>query len=414
MRARPLIPVITLVALIGLPACGENLVSPTAPSAPGPSLAVSPGDGYELIRLGGEDSQAIDLNDAGVVVGVTSPDGYERAVYWTVDDAGTAAGPFELGIPAGEVEETWAIGVNDAGHAIAIVRAAPYRGFIYDVATDALTELSSPEGSIGVTPRSLNAGDVVTGNVWFDQEGETVTRAALWTKPFDTSVEPTLLPLPEGHVASSRCSLPVPLTDDGVIVGYTEAGDGTCELVRWELATDGSIGAPVVLGSAESSFFRWMNNAEQLAGWTRSAGYLQAVVRETDGSLVELDPVADDPQAVAVGINDPASGLPLLVAGTSDMWLDDEKAVVWSITDGIPSDPVVLPLGENGVSSRGSTVNAHGWVVGENTYTDPHPRRSGGRVAAIWVPGDGDDGGDGGGDDGDDCVQKGKNGNNCR
>jgi hypothetical protein len=400
--------VAVLAAILAQLACDQRATAPTGPALPGPSYATSSEASYELIQLGGEDSQAIDLNGVGVVVGAATVDLQQRAVYWTVDDGGNVDGPFELDLPGDEIE-AWALGVNEAGHVIALERES-YRGFTYDIATGVLTELSRPDEAIGVTPRSLSEGDVVTGNAIYEVDGETAYLPVVWTDPFNTGAEPTPLPLPEGHVDS--CSLPVPLNDAGAMVARLRHEDGTCWLVRWQLESDGSVSGPQVLESSESSFFRWMNEAEQMPGFT-GAGTLsrQAVVREPDGSLIELDPVAGDPQATAVGLNDPASGEPLQVAGTSDPGGEDEKPVVWSVaSDGTASAPLEVPLGEDGVAGRGSSVNTAGWVVGELTYDDPHPRRSGGRVAALWLP----VADDGESDDGDDCVPKGPNGNNCK
>lgn len=375
-------PVTALALLFGVVACGDTSMGPTALDAPDPSFATSTssGSGYEVIRLGGTESQAVELNGLDVVVGLATLDLEQHAVYWTVDGAGTVTGPVALGIPGTGLQGV-AIDVNDAGHVVAL-DAASNRGFVYDLAADALTELSRPDGAVGATPQSINAGDVVAGNAFFEEtDGSRNARPVVWTTPFDTTVPPTLLPLPTDH--HSTCAQPVPLNDDGVIVGFSATEDGTCRTLRWTLAADGTVSGPELFGPT-NFFARRINDAGQLAGFTSagSGSALQAVVVEPDGSTIALDPLAGDPQATALGIDDPALDRPLQVAGTSDTWGDDEKAVVWTLdSGGTPFAPAVLPVEECGATSRAAAVNPHGWVAGE--ISPPATEET---VAALWRP----------------------------
>lgn len=392
-----------LALLTSLAACGDGGPALTVPTAPAPVSAKKTGGsggGYEVMDLGGTESTAFALNGRGVVVGATGAEPDRRASYWTVDDAGAVTGPAELGLPG--PAESGALDVNDAGHVIAREIGSGTRSFIYDVTTGDLVELSHPDGALGVAAWSLNGDDLVAGSAYFEEDGGTVGRPVLWRSPFDPSAAPELLPVPEGVGSCGR----VYVNDPGVIAGFFCSENAGCSQLRWEVAADGTVGEPAPFGEPGFQAFG-INDAGRLAGVL--SGW-NATVQEANGGVTGLDPVAGDPQAGARALNDPLDGQPLLVAGTSDIWGEDEKAVVWSVgADGVVSDPVVLPDGKHG-TSRANSVNADGWVAGEITDT-----RWGTRTATLWLP-TSDDGGsdDDGGGDGGDCVPKGPNGNNCK
>lgn len=360
----------------------------TAPEAPaGPALGAASTETYEAVALGGNHSSAIEMNDHGVLVGVADVRSAERAVYWTISDAGTVTGPVDLGLDGGR---SFPRAVNNAGRIIG--RDGP-DGFVYDLAAATLVKLTRPEGAASSEPWGINNAGVAIGTASFGDGTQSQPQAVLWLDPLDVNRAPAILPRLAGDVAGWARFI----NDQGVIVGYSIAEDGTRRQVRWRLGADGNITGPHAFGSAafEGMGFK-MNDAGQLPGLTSRSN---AAVQQSDGSIIRLDPVAGDAGAGGSGINDPAQGRPVQVVGISDVWDDAEKAVVWTLgADGSASAPVQLPS-QKQTTSRAYAINANGWIAGETTDA-----RRGVRVATVWRPQQGSGGG---------CVPKG-NGGNCK
>jgi len=359
-----------------------------------------------VVRLAGDGSGAEGLNDVGIIVGYyVASDGVERASYWTVDAAGGVTGPVDIGVPG----PSSAVRVNDAGQVVVrTLVAGGATGFVYDIVTGDLVELSGVGAAAETSPWAISGCGVVSGTAYFDDASGMADRPVVWLDPFDPAADPTLLDLPPGYPeVYGRTHI----DDAGNVVVLMMPEGGTypeyCTPVGWTVGGDGSISGPEILGPAPGFEGFELNDAGQLAG---TAIDWHAEVLQPDGAVVGLDPLPGDAQAAAFGISDPAPGHPAQVAGVSDLGVGsggDTTAVVWSVSlDGTVSGPVTLPSGKHGTSVA-AAVNVDGWVVGRIVDTR---RRA--RAAALWMPASSGGGGDGGG--GGDCVPKGPNGNNCK
>lgn len=398
--------VLAFVLAGGLAACGDTVTAPSM-SDLGPSLSTTTsGTIYDVVTLAGDGSAPKGVNDGGTVVGYVTRDFARRAAYWTVDASGSVTGPVELPIPGSG--ESAGMRANDQGQMI--VRAggtSTATGFVYDIGTGELVELSPAEGADDTGgPWAINASGVVTASATFETQDGLVRRPLVWLTPFDPTVGPTVLPLPQDHLTVCSRVHRTHVNDAGVVVGSSRTPEGDCVPVRWQIESDGTITGPEAFSGAVEFVGFDLNDDGQLVG---SLPDSRAGVLQPDGIVVELPAVDGDVQLMAGSISDPAAGDPALAAGVSDAWGDDEKAVVWSVDlAGNVSGPVELPTSKH-ATSRALAVNADGWVAGQ--ITDSRPNR--GTSAVLWIPAQ-DDGGSGGGDDGSDCVPKGPHGNNCK
>lgn len=214
----------------------------------------------------------------------------------------------------------------------------------------------------------LNDAGVIVGAVGTATVG--VNRAAVWASK---DASPTQLPL----LAPNRPSAAYGISPSGRIVGTAENSDLLLQAVRWERAADGSVTGPFLLPGVpvgwESEAYA-INADNTIAGELIDAdGISRAVFWQLNGTSyerVDLTALPGFANAVAFGLNSPATGQPLLVVGeVSDDGVGGEThAARWSVNG---ATITAADLGNNNRGSSAVAINAAGLAVGyEESLTD--------------------------------------------
>lgn len=264
---------------------------------PSPHTAViwdPEGNPIALPRPAGADaSEALGIDDAGVVVGWSREEnGAQRAVIWHLDRA-----PSVLARLAGQ-EDSRASGVNDAG--VAVGRTWTPEGDRPAMwnAEGRPTELSRLDGDPEGEARDVNAWNVAVG--WSEgprdpETGLTIKTARRW----DPSGGDSVLPARPGDAES----LALAINDAGVVVGESVRPGGPCLGDTFTAVAWGATGRPRPLaplpGGACSSA-RGIGAAGVIVGMTESRG----VIWDLNGSASELPPLSGDDRSWANGVND--------------------------------------------------------------------------------------------------------------
>jgi probable HAF family extracellular repeat protein len=173
----------------------------------------------------GRNSEAYDINSAGVVVGSAEPAGIENPfpVWW---DAATGA---VTELPGGFSGS--ARGVNDAGVIVGAAEFAAYQPMRWENATSTPTPLATlPGGANDTVAQDINNDGLIVG---FSRGSDGHRHAVLW----DAAGAISQLGTPAGYL---DC-FPSTINDTGMIVGRCGAADATVP-VRWDLS-----GAAIVL-----------------------------------------------------------------------------------------------------------------------------------------------------------------------
>lgn len=411
MRTKALLALTTSVTLAMVACTHEEPTQPAAASASTSTVRAvrgGPGSGkgggaYDLVRLAGDGSDAAGLNDQGTVVGHVSIGGVDHPAYWVVDGDGSVNGPLEIDVsgPAS------ARRVNAAGQVVVRTRNPnSATGFVYDIATDELVELSGVPGAVRTDPWAINDLGYVAGTAYYDETSGAGDRPVIWSRPFDPATAPSVLPLPAGYDdVCARTHI-----NESEIVAFALPADGAnpgdCRAVRWTIESDGSVADPELVGVTTGFEGFELNDVGQVAGNLAGRG---AAVLGPDGVVVELAPLDGHEVAMAFGLSDSPGGEPARVVGTSDygpVSSGDTTAVVWSVDlAGNVTGPTAMPTGRH-ETSVGRTANESGWVIGRVVDTRKHTS-----TAAVWLPVRDGGSGDGGGGP---CTPKGPHGNNCK
>lgn len=207
----------------------------------------------------------------------------------------------------------------------------------------------------------LNDDGVIVGVVGTATAGN--NRAAVWS---NKDANPTQLPL----LAPSRPSAAYGISPSGRIIGTAENGDLLLQAVRWERAANGSVTGPFLLPGVpagwESEAYA-INDANTIAGeLIDTEGISRAVLWQFNGTSyvrVDLTAITGFANAVAFGLNSPATGQPLLVVGeVSDDGLGGEThAARWSVNG---ATITAFDLGNNNRGSSAAAINTAGLTVG--------------------------------------------------
>ncbi|MCX2951397.1 hypothetical protein [Lentzea sp. NEAU-D7] len=205
---------------------GIVIGSATLPQSLAPARALRwnlAGELTELDGLGGRFHDAHAINRRGDVVGYSQrPDGYVRAVRW--DSQG---GVHDLGVLAGDVNSI-AYDVNDAGTVIGVsspneTQVEGSTAVLWDSA-GRLTVLDAPPGARSVIGLALNRHSEAIGT-YFDSTG--ANRAVRW----DRAGRATAL----ANLGGDRDEV-VGLADDGTAVGMVYGNTHRELAVRWDRA----------------------------------------------------------------------------------------------------------------------------------------------------------------------------------
>jgi uncharacterized membrane protein len=159
------------------------------------------------------------------------------------------------------------------------------------------------------------------------------------------------------------------INGSGLIVGEAENGASVHKAVIWRRAVDGALTGPFALPGVpidwESSAYD-VNEEGVIAGEIiDGAGISQAVLWEPDGALYvqrDLGVLAGYAHSVALGLNTPEPGQPLLVAGEVSVNSIDGavRAVRWAVDTTV----TLTELGSPSRDSSATAVNAAGRFVG--------------------------------------------------
>ena len=244
-----------------------------------------------------------------------------------------------------------------------------------------------PDGTSGVAPKSLAAlvpggfaaafdlnesGSIVGSAI--DAQGR--TRAVLWV---DADQPPVTLPGRGGQFAAAYS-----INETGRIVGVAENTDDILEAVWWQLGENAAVSGPSFFTAGPQGWeaAAYAVNAENhVAGELISPdGKSQAVLWHLDaGVYARIDlpmPAEGFDHTVALALNSPLSGEPLLVAGemSDDGAGGESRGVRWTLSNGTVTQ--ALNLETTSISSSAEAINTSGMIAG---WRGTGPR------ATVWI-----------------------------
>jgi hypothetical protein len=346
MRTR-FLPLLFSPLLLLAVACADQPLEPSGSPSHSKGKAKP---GPEAPRLS---SMAIGINAHGLMIGrVEDPAaGTRRAVRWITRSDGGISGAQELGTLEGE-KISEAVGVNDAGLIVGYAEHDVWnrRAFIFD---GTLRPLRLPDGALSSWAVKINKAGAAVGDVDIIVEGARVTRALVWLDPLDSAALPVQLPPLDGHgVSSARW-----VNESGDVAGWSGSGKESVN-VSWKHQGGGIFSAAKPV---EGLIVYAMNDEPLFVGVAEGS---RAVALRSAG-LVYLGSLTRHTTSWARGLNNPTGGNPVHIVGSSGPRETDERAVVWNLgAAGDVSGPV--DVGLPGTHSRASAaaVNASGWIVG--------------------------------------------------
>ncbi|MDZ4183588.1 MAG: DUF3466 family protein [Desulfuromonadales bacterium] len=315
--------ILIAAATLFLSGCGSSNNSPAAPGLSHPAgITVAPIDDNNPATLPAVFAMPAAINDSNQIVGSAeaAAGGVLKPTYWLVDNAGAA--------------------------------------------TVAPTEMNTVVVDGFAAAHDINTGGVIVGKA---AHIDTSLRAVVWG---DKDAAPALL----NSLAGGFFAAAYGINDAGRIVGTSENIDGLLQAVRWQRDTlTGTLTGPSVLPGVPVGWEAEANavNADNhIAGeLVDVAGTSSAVVWKWDGvsssyTALNLPVPAGFDHAVALDLNSPAAGQPLLVVGeVSDDGLSGlTHAVRWSID--ASNNITVTDLGTTDRSSSAAAVNNAGRAAG--------------------------------------------------
>jgi probable HAF family extracellular repeat protein len=301
---------------------------------------------HDLGTLGGASSCALAINDRGQVVGwAETASGERRAVLWhdgAILDLGT--------LPGSTRSEAWDL--NDEGLIVGVCSddgEGPDRACVWQAGT--LADLGTLTGTTGAAWASAvnRVGQIVGGSVTGPNPYTSDYHAVLW----DGGRIVDLGTLPRGRESQAW-----DLNDAGQVVGVAEAADGDDRAVLWECGrvTDlGTFGGPD--GAA-----RALNGAGHIAGAARTGGGAPHACLWRDGGMTDLGTLPGCHQSRACDLND--RGQVVGSARLRPAGAEIERAFFWQDGRMVGLDDLVDPAaGWQLTAARG--LNHRGQIVGE-------------------------------------------------
>jgi len=305
-----------------------------------------------LGELGGTQSGAYDINNAGVIAGrAEAPDGWFHAVRWlkpeTPDDLGTLGGLFS---------EAW--GINESGQIVGHSHVLPGGGahaFRYDPWMG-MVYLGALGGEAGNANRINDAGVAVGWSELADGS----THATIWdatNQPFDL-----------GTFGGTQ-SEALDINAAGHIVGWatTRADNQGDEQMRAFIYDGGEL-VPLGPAGARASSAQAINEAGQVIGFSTSyAEYMTAFLWDEQQGLQDLGNLGGD-TIIPWGINNAAS--PVAV-GFADDAQSEGVAFVWDAAHGVRDLNALIPADSGWIRLREARgINDAGQIVGYGLRMD--------------------------------------------
>jgi probable HAF family extracellular repeat protein len=372
-----------LVALAGLLACGETSI-PTATDSPPSFAKAEPTVVVTGIGPTSGGSEAIDVNDAGAVVGTTgtlylTP---SRAFLWTpAQPRGTTGTREDLGTMGGP--SATAEGIDNAGHVVGTTTVADGtgRGYLWTRA-GGMQDLGLAAGWTGGWPAHINDVGQVAGTAWGLDPWQ---RAAVWQVTVDAAglahvlardTLPTLAgggsstaksinglgqvagwayypaggpnhavlwtPGTAGWTVEDLGVLPGDLwstaegvNDQGQVAGYSMPSQGCSHAVLWTTRGGRVTGMRALETLGECPAQAWaINNQSQVVGRMRNSRRDEAVMWTlrpdgTTASIRDLGRLTGTASSLAMGMSATIGGLTDVV-GLSRA-VSDNRATLWSV-----------------------------------------------------------------------------------
>jgi probable HAF family extracellular repeat protein len=312
-----------------------------------PAIAATTYTLTDLGTLGGSESFAYAINEAGQVIGHSylAGDTAQHAFVW---DAGVMT---DLGTFGGS--ESFAYDINEAGQVVGTA----------DIAEDDFTHAFLWEGGVMTDLGNLYSGDSYAGPI--NEAGQVIVGIDLFGEFFHAYVWDngvmTFLTL-GGHNSAATAQ-----NEAGQVIGYADAADFTSEhAFLWDSGVMTDLGT---LGGRDSYAIAF-NEAGQVVGYSNLAGDNSAHAFLWEGGVMTDLGTLGGSQSVAYDINEAGQ-----VVGYSFLAGDaGYHAFVWE--DGVMTD---LTLG--GSDGQAYAINEAGQVMGYSALAD------GSRHPFVWEGG---------------------------
>lgn len=292
----------------------------------------------DLGTLGGSWSRARALNEVGQVVGDAYIEGNAEYHAFVWDGAG---GMTDLGTLGGSY--SLAAAINEAGQVVgdALTAGNNHHAFVWDSASG-MTDLGTLDGGYSVAVAINDAGQVVG---YGSAAGNTETHAFLWDSVGGMTDLGTL-----GGVHSE----PLAINEAGQVVGYSlTVGNTAVHAFLWDSV--GGITDLGTLGGSESQAVA-INESGQVVGYSRIAGNAawHAFIWDSVGGMTDLGTLGGS-DSFARAINDAGQ----VVGNAHTVGNAGDHSFIWDSVEGM-SDLGTL----GGVGSQPLAINEAGQVVG--------------------------------------------------